>query len=388
MILLMLFALLAGAGTALSPCVLPVLPAVLGAGVTGGRRRPLGVVTGIVVSFTFATVALVYVIDALGLPDDLVRSLAIVTLGRLRRRPARSRRSPTGSRHSVSRIAPGPARVARRGVRLGLRCSGQPRPRLRAVRRADPGRRDHGLGLAGLHRRQARGRARLRDRLGRRALRADARRPQAASTGCGRGAAQIQMAMGALMVATAVAMAADLDIASRPRSPTTSRRSSSTRPASSRSRGAVADELAEVRGGGDGAEEGGGGRGGGGRRAAALRRGPGLHRHAGVVQHRTASRSRSRADGRAGPGRPDRLLDLHLHQLHPHAALPEGLGRGVPRRRADDRRRPHAGVRVREGGAGNVADAIADNEIGTRSCRTTSSAPGPRSATSTGRRST
>ena len=85
MALLMLFALVAGAATALSPCVLPVLPAVLAAGVTGGRRRPLGVVTGLVLSFTFATVALVYVIDALGLPDDLVRTLAIVTLFGLRR---------------------------------------------------------------------------------------------------------------------------------------------------------------------------------------------------------------------------------------------------------------------------------------------------------------
>src|SRR5918992_3948257 len=76
----MLFALVAGAATALSPCVLPVLPAVLSAGVTGGRRRPLGVVIGLVASFTFATVALVYVIDALGLPDDLVRNLAIAVL--------------------------------------------------------------------------------------------------------------------------------------------------------------------------------------------------------------------------------------------------------------------------------------------------------------------
>jgi cytochrome c biogenesis protein CcdA/thiol-disulfide isomerase/thioredoxin len=80
MALLMLFALLAGAGTALSPCVLPVLPAVLGAGITGGRRRPAGVVVGLALSFTFATVALVYVIDALGLPDDLLRKLAIATL--------------------------------------------------------------------------------------------------------------------------------------------------------------------------------------------------------------------------------------------------------------------------------------------------------------------
>jgi cytochrome c biogenesis protein CcdA/thiol-disulfide isomerase/thioredoxin len=80
MVLLMLFALVAGAATALSPCVLPVLPVVLGVGVTGGGRRPLGVVTGLVLTFTFATVALVYVIDALGLPNGLARTLAIVTL--------------------------------------------------------------------------------------------------------------------------------------------------------------------------------------------------------------------------------------------------------------------------------------------------------------------
>ena len=114
MVLLMLFALVAGAATALSPCVLPVLPAVLGAGVTGGRRRPLGVVTGLVLSFTFATVALVYVIDALGLPDDLVRTLAIVTLFVFGitlliprpRRPDRGLRQP-------DRARPGPGRRRR-----------------------------------------------------------------------------------------------------------------------------------------------------------------------------------------------------------------------------------------------------------------------------------
>jgi cytochrome c biogenesis protein CcdA len=78
--LLVLFAFVAGAATALSPCVLPVLPVALTVGATGGRRRPLGVVTGVVLSFTFATVALVYVLSVLGLPDDLFRSLAIAVL--------------------------------------------------------------------------------------------------------------------------------------------------------------------------------------------------------------------------------------------------------------------------------------------------------------------
>jgi cytochrome c biogenesis protein CcdA/thiol-disulfide isomerase/thioredoxin len=80
MVLLILFGFIAGAATALSPCVLPVLPIALSAGATGGRRRPLGIVAGLAVSFTFATVALVYVISALGLPNDFLRKLAIVVL--------------------------------------------------------------------------------------------------------------------------------------------------------------------------------------------------------------------------------------------------------------------------------------------------------------------
>ncbi len=80
MLLLILFGFIAGAATAISPCVLPVLPIVLSGGATGGRRRPLGIVTGLTVSFTFAIVVLAYVIDALGLPNDLLRKLAIFVL--------------------------------------------------------------------------------------------------------------------------------------------------------------------------------------------------------------------------------------------------------------------------------------------------------------------
>jgi cytochrome c biogenesis protein CcdA/thiol-disulfide isomerase/thioredoxin len=80
MFLLIIFGFVAGAATAVSPCVLPVLPIALSAGATGGRRRPLGIVVGLAVSFTFATVALVYVIDALGLADDLLRNIAILVL--------------------------------------------------------------------------------------------------------------------------------------------------------------------------------------------------------------------------------------------------------------------------------------------------------------------
>ena len=80
MVLLTVFALVAGFATCLSPCVLPVLPVVLSAGSTGGKGRPLGIVTGLVISFTFATIALVYVLDAFGLSNNLMRDLAVAVL--------------------------------------------------------------------------------------------------------------------------------------------------------------------------------------------------------------------------------------------------------------------------------------------------------------------
>ncbi|MCU1677815.1 MAG: DipZ protein, partial [Frankiales bacterium] len=80
MLLLALFAVLAGAGTALSPCVLPVLPALLSAAGSGGRRRPLGVVTGLTVTFTLTIVGLAKVVDGVGLGSSFTRDLAIVAL--------------------------------------------------------------------------------------------------------------------------------------------------------------------------------------------------------------------------------------------------------------------------------------------------------------------
>jgi cytochrome c biogenesis protein CcdA/thiol-disulfide isomerase/thioredoxin len=80
MILLTAFALLAGAGTALSPCVLPVLPAVLSASATGGRRRPVGIAIGLAVTFAVTIVGLASVIDGVGLGPGATRTLAVVVL--------------------------------------------------------------------------------------------------------------------------------------------------------------------------------------------------------------------------------------------------------------------------------------------------------------------
>src|ERR1700753_1361466 len=80
MLLLMAFALLAGAGTAITPCILPVAPALLSASAAGGRRRPVGIVLGLAITFTIAIVALAGLVKGVGLAAGAARTLAIVVL--------------------------------------------------------------------------------------------------------------------------------------------------------------------------------------------------------------------------------------------------------------------------------------------------------------------
>jgi cytochrome c biogenesis protein CcdA len=74
---LLAIAFLAGLVTALSPCVLPVLPIVLAGSAEGGRRRPFAIVAGLVLSFTVFTLTAASLLSALGLPEDLLRDAAI-----------------------------------------------------------------------------------------------------------------------------------------------------------------------------------------------------------------------------------------------------------------------------------------------------------------------
>ena len=80
MLLLLLFALIAGAGTAITPCVLPVLPALLSVSAVGGRRRPFGIVLGLAATFTVAIVALSQLVNHVGLGKGTARTIAIVVL--------------------------------------------------------------------------------------------------------------------------------------------------------------------------------------------------------------------------------------------------------------------------------------------------------------------
>jgi cytochrome c biogenesis protein CcdA/thiol-disulfide isomerase/thioredoxin len=80
MLLLTLFALVAGAATAITPCVLPVLPALLSASAVGGRRRPVGIVIGLAITFTIAVVALASLVKGVGVAGNGVRVAAEVVL--------------------------------------------------------------------------------------------------------------------------------------------------------------------------------------------------------------------------------------------------------------------------------------------------------------------
>lgn len=80
MIVLMFFSFLAGIVTVLSPCVLPILPALLSASTAQGRYRPIGIVLGLILSFSFFTLTLTAIIHATHLPPDILRYVAIAII--------------------------------------------------------------------------------------------------------------------------------------------------------------------------------------------------------------------------------------------------------------------------------------------------------------------
>lgn len=80
MLLLMGFAFLAGIVTILSPCILPILPIVLTGSIDSSKKKPLGIVTGFIASFTFFTLFLSAIVKATNLPADSLRFFAIATV--------------------------------------------------------------------------------------------------------------------------------------------------------------------------------------------------------------------------------------------------------------------------------------------------------------------
>ncbi len=285
----------------------------------------------------------------------------------------RRRRTADAQRRGV-RIRPDPGR----GARVGLL----------PVRRADPRRRDHRLGRPGLHRRATARRLRLRDRLRRRPLRdPDLRQalhrppqgPPAADPGGDRGRD------GRGRVADDLQSRRSLRKPDRRRPPGVSNEPHD-RPRNvgcGRRPSREPQRRRATRGGG-------GGWWAGGRRgieAAGTGSRSRHHRPGRVLQHRRQAGVDLRPDRRGEDGA-RRLLDLHLHQLHPHPSrggvLVPALREGGTRRD----RRTHPRVPLRAGRRQRRRRGSSATASPIPSSRTTTTAPGTPSTTSTGRPST
>ncbi len=80
MFLLIPIAFISGVLTVFSPCVLPILPIILASGIDGKVNRIRGVIAGLVVSFTIASVLLATVVRVFGIPADTIRNFAVILL--------------------------------------------------------------------------------------------------------------------------------------------------------------------------------------------------------------------------------------------------------------------------------------------------------------------
>lgn len=76
----LVFAFLAGGLSILSPCVLPILPIVLGAAASEHRLAPVALAAGLALSFTAVGLFVATIGFAIGLDGDVFRAIAAVVL--------------------------------------------------------------------------------------------------------------------------------------------------------------------------------------------------------------------------------------------------------------------------------------------------------------------
>lgn len=77
------FGLLAGLLSTLSPCVLPIIPILLGSATAAHRKAPLALAGGVALSYAIIGTALAWAGSALGLDTSIFRSIGAIVLGLL-----------------------------------------------------------------------------------------------------------------------------------------------------------------------------------------------------------------------------------------------------------------------------------------------------------------
>ncbi len=80
MLILLLFAFVAGLITIAAPCIWPLLPIILSSSAVGGKKRPFGIVLGIALSFTLFTIFLSLIIRVIPFDPDSLRVFATIVI--------------------------------------------------------------------------------------------------------------------------------------------------------------------------------------------------------------------------------------------------------------------------------------------------------------------
>lgn len=81
MIILLAFAFVSGLVTIAAPCIWPLLPIILSASTTGGKRKPMGITLGIILSFAFFTLTISYLVKIIPFDPNILRFFAVVVIG-------------------------------------------------------------------------------------------------------------------------------------------------------------------------------------------------------------------------------------------------------------------------------------------------------------------
>ncbi len=76
-----LFALLAGILTIGAPCILPLLPILLGSSIGGSKTRPLFIAAGFALTFSVVALTISFLTSKLGIDPNTLRVIAVILLG-------------------------------------------------------------------------------------------------------------------------------------------------------------------------------------------------------------------------------------------------------------------------------------------------------------------
>lgn len=80
MVFLFIFAFISGLVTIIAPCIWPLLPVVLSASLGGKKTKSLGIVIGIMLSFSLVTLSISYILKLIPFDPNILRFVAVIVI--------------------------------------------------------------------------------------------------------------------------------------------------------------------------------------------------------------------------------------------------------------------------------------------------------------------